>query len=156
MKRCICSLFAVLLLSVSCLALDDTPPSDPPFVGSLYVTGTVSGLGTVTLYLPVNYRSGYLGLSSDGYLYNVSSSSLSGVMYRGSTAYTVSFSGFSLPRYRLRDSSGYSYDDLYFVPTASNAQIADTMPPVYDVADVQMYIVILFLGVVILCFMKRS
>ena len=67
-----------------------------------------------------------------------------------------SFSGFSLPRYRLRDSSGYSYEDLYFVPTASNAQIADTMPPVYDVADVQMYIVILFLGVVILCFMKRS
>ena len=53
MKRCIAALSAVLLLSVSCLALDDTPPSDPPFVGSLYVTGTVSGLGTVTLYLPV-------------------------------------------------------------------------------------------------------
>ena len=45
-----------------------------PYIGSGWITGSVSGLGEVYLYVPVSSR-GVWGTSSDGYLCNVGGSS---------------------------------------------------------------------------------
>lgn len=145
------------LLVVSAAAYEDVPPGNPPFVGGVYITGTTRELGTVTVYLPVTYQHGYLGLSDSGNLFNVSNSSISGIMYRGSTEYQFRVSSWSTPQYRLSSSSGYQYNDLTFTSIDySNAQIADSFPPLVPVSDVLSFVPILFLGVIVLClFIKR-
>lgn len=156
-KYLIC--FAVLasLLAVNAFAYTDTPPVNAPFVGSVYITGTTQELGTVTVYLPVTYREGYLGLTSSGNLFNVSNSSISGIMYRGSTEYNFRLSSWSTPQYRLYNSSGYNYSDLTFTSiTASNAVIAEEFQPLVPVSALLAYVPIILLGVIVLClFIKR-
>lgn len=136
------------------VALVDSPPDNPPFYGSGYITGTTSNGSTVTLYFPINYREGYFGTDSNGYLFNVSSNSISGYF---DSAYnnSVSVSGFSYPRYRT-SSQNYDYTTLYIRPTASNMQIATETAPVVSVNDILPYVSILLLGVIFLCCMRKS
>lgn len=153
-------LFAVccLLLSVciSVSAYTDSPPSNPPFTGSCYLTGSTRELGTVTVYLPVSYRSGYLSFDGDN-LYNVTNSSISGVLYRGSTEYDFRIYSWSTPQYRVQDSGSYQYEDLTFTSIDySNMEIAESFPPLVSYDDVLSYLPIALLGVIVLClFMKR-
>lgn len=132
----------------------DSPPDNPPFYGSGYITGTTSNGSTVTLYFPINYKQGYFGTDSNGYLFNVSSNSISGYF---DSAYnnSVSVSGFSYPRYRT-SSQSYDYTTLYIRPTASNMQIATQTAPVVSVNDIMPYVSILLLGVIFLCCMRKS
>ncbi len=132
----------------------DSPPNNPPFYGSGYITGTTSNGSTVTLYFPINYKQGYFGTDSNGYLFNVSSNSISGYF---DSAYnnSVSVSGFSYPRYRT-SSQSYDYTTLYIRPTASNMQIATQTAPVVSVNDILPYVSILLLGVIFLCCMRKS
>ena len=132
----------------------DSPPDNPPFYGSGYITGTTSNGSTVTLYFPINYKEGYFGTDSNGYLFNVSSNSISGYF---DSAYnnSVSVSGFSYPRYRT-SSQSYDYTTLYIRPTASNMQIATEAAPVVSVKDILPYVSILLLGVIFLCCMRKS
>lgn len=140
--------------SAPVLVIGDTPPEDSPFYGSGWVTGYSSVLGTVTLYFPINYSSGYWGVDSDGYLFNVTSSSMSGYL-DGVYNNSVSAPAFSYPRYRTTSSSS-TYVSLYLKPTDSNMEIATAHSPKYSVNDLIPYVSITLLGVVILCFMKRS
>lgn len=132
----------------------DSPPDNPPFYGSGYITGTTSNGSVVTLYFPINYKQGYFGTDSNGYLFNVSSNSISGYF---DSAYnnSVSVSGFSYPRYRT-SSQNYDYTTLYIRPTASNMQIATQTAPVVSVNDILPYVSILLLGVIFLCCMRKS
>ena len=136
------------------LAIVDDPPGNPPFYGCGYITGTTSNGSTVTLYFPINYKSGYWGTDSNGYLFNVSSSSISGY-YAGAYNNSVSCSGFSYPRYRT-SSSSYDYVTLYITPIASNMDIATETTPVVSVTDILPYVSILLLGVILLCCMRKS
>lgn len=136
------------------VSIGDTPPDTLLFNGAGWITGTDSNLGRVTLYFPINYKSGYWGVDSNGYLYNVSSSSISGYLnavYNNS----VSASGFSYPRYRT-GSSGYDYITLQLVPEESNMQIATGNTPLYTFDDFYPYLLFFIGGVLFLCFMKRS
>lgn len=150
-------LVAVVLFVLPASAYSDEPPADPPFYGGVYITGTTRELGSVTVYIPVSYRSGYLGLTSSGNLCNVSSSSISGVLYRGSVEYDFRLSSWSVPQYRVRDSGYYQYEDLTFTSiTASNAEISDSFPPLVSADSVLSLVPFIFLGVIVLClFMKR-
>lgn len=141
--------------SASGLVIGDDPPDNPLFYGSGWVTGTDSRLGRVTLYLPITYKSGYLGVDRSGFLYNVSAGSLSGYL-SGVYNNSLTASGFSYPRYRLPSGSSYTYYDLHLVPENSNMEIAVDLVPRYSAAALLPYIIILFLGGCILCFMKRS
>lgn len=139
--------------SAPVLVIGDTPPDNSPFYGSGWITGHSSTLGTVTLYFPIDFSSGYWGVDSDGYLFNVTSSSMSGYLngvYRNS----VSAPAFSYPRYRPTSNSDYI--NLYIKPTNSNMEIATTHYPKYSVDVIIPYVSITLLGVLILCFMKRS
>lgn len=101
----------------------NVPPEDPPYLGGYYVTGVCS-LGTVTAYFPVG--DGWC-VDENGFLFRYASSSTSGVMYDGSgTKYTFNAPAFSVPRYRIADSSGYTYTDLYLTPSYSNVVIENT------------------------------
>lgn len=137
------------------LVIGDEPPSDPLFYGSGWITGTDSELGTVTLYFPANYKTGYWGIDRNGYLYNVTSSTLSGYL-DGVYNNSVSASAFSYPRYRLGSSSSYNYETLYLIPENSNMEIAVSNMPKYDIQSFEPYILLFIGGVLVLCYMKRS
>lgn len=125
-----------------------------PYIGSCWIKGTASGLGEVYIYVPVSSR-GKWGTTSSGYLCNVDSSSVSGIMFNSQgTQYAFTCSGFSVPRYRLYDSSSYQYSDLYVTVTDSNAQVATSFPSSVPVADVLPYVTVVLLMGVILCSMR--
>lgn len=135
------------------LVIGNTPPDELLFSGAGWITGTDSKLGKVTLYFPISYKSGYWGTDSNGYLFNVSSSSLSGYL---SSVYnnSVTASAFSYPRYRLNSSSS-TYEYLYLIPEDSNMEIAVSDAPKYTIDDFTPYLILLVGGVLFLCFMKR-
>lgn len=132
----------------------DEPPSNPPFYGSCYVTGTDSELGRITVYFPSNYKTGYFGVDSSGYLFNVSSNSITGYL-SGVYNNSVSAPGFSYPRYRLYNSSS-QYTYLHLIPESSNMDIATANSPRVSASDLLPYVSVFLLGVIIVCFMKRS
>lgn len=150
-------LVVIVLFVLPAAAYSDEPPADPPFYGGVYITGVTRELGSITVYIPVSYRSGYLGLTSSGNLCNVSSSSISGVLYRGSVEYDFRLSSWSEPQYRVQDSGSYQYEDLTFTSiTASNAEISDSFPPLVSAGSVLSLVPFIFLGGILLClFMKR-
>lgn len=129
-------------------------PSNPAFYGSCWVTGYDSNLGNVTIYFPLSAKEDVWGLDPNGYLYNITSSSVSGYL-SGVYNNSVSASGFSYPRYREGSGAGYSYIDLHLIPSDSNMEIATAMEPAQTASQLFPYIYIGLLGVIVVCFMKR-
>lgn len=152
-RRVFCGVCCVCLLCVSAFAYDDTPPADMPFYGSAFVSGDSEQLGNITLYFPISYREGYLGVDKNGYLFNVSNSSIT--CYLEGYDY-CNIPAWSYPRYRVDPSSSYAYTDLYILPTSTNAQIAQESAPLYTMSDLLPYGTLLMLGVIFVCCMKRS
>ena len=147
----------VIIICTFCLCVTTAFADDffAPFVGSGYVKGSDPVLGEVELYVPINSK-GCWGTSDTGYLYNVSSSSFSGVMYtQNGTKYIVSSSGFALPRYRLSSSGSYDYTDLHLMVSQSNLQVATDFPNALTITEAIPFIMVGFMGV-ILFFMMRS
>lgn len=136
--------------------IGDTPPKDPPFYGSCYVTGHDKNLGDVTVYFPINYKRGYFGVDANGWLFNVNSASISGYL-NGVRNNQVTVSGFSYPVYRLPNGAGgYTTHELLLTPTESNMHIAVDSAPRMDIDDISPYLIIAVLVVILLCSMKRS
>lgn len=147
----------VIVFCTFCLCVTTAFADDffAPFVGSGYVKGTDPSLGEVELYVPINSK-GCWGTSDTGYLYNVSSSNFSGVMYtQNGTKYIVSSSDFALPRYRLSTSGSYDYSDLHLTVSESNLQVATDFPNALTITEAIPFIMVGFMGV-ILFFMMRS
>lgn len=154
---CVVPAFAVSVVP------DDVPASDvfavgskyAPYIGSGWITGNASGLGHVSVYVPITTSSGCWGITSDGYLCNVSGNSVSGLMYTDSgTKYYFSCSSFSIPRFRLYDGSGYQYEDLRLVVDDTNMHVATVFPGSYTFSNSWPYIVIGLLGVILVCLMR--
>nr|DAP63945.1 MAG TPA: hypothetical protein [Inoviridae sp.] len=128
--------------------------SHAQFIGGGWIRGTAVGLGDVELYFPLS-SSGSWGLTPSNYLCSVNSSSVSGIMYDSSgRQYTVSCSGFSIPRYRLANSSGYQYEDLSVKVYDSNLSVARAFPSSWRMDNGWYYLVIAFLGVILICLMR--
>ena len=126
-----------------------------PYIGSGWITGTVSGLGEVFLYVPVDTR-GTWGTTSDGYLCNVGRSSVSGVLFTASgVEYSFSAYSFELPRYRRVSDTGYNdWSDLRLTVTDSNLQVATDFEPALPVSDAIPFVIVGLLGVMVLCLMR--
>lgn len=125
------------------------------YIGSGWFIGTVSGLGEVYLYVPISTR-GVWGTTSDGYLCNISGSSVSGVLFTSSgTKYSFNAPSFSLPRYRLFPSSSYNdWNDLRLTVSSSNMQVATDFPPAVPVSDAIPFVIVGLLGVMVCCLMR--
>lgn len=157
----LCCLCLVPVYAVSDVVSSDAPtvqvfsePKYAPYIGSGWITGNAPGLGHVSVYVPITSGDSW-GTTSDGYLCNVSGNSVSGLMYTDSgTKYIFSCSSFAVPRYRLSDSSGYQYSDLYLTVTGSNLDIATTFPGSFTFANSWPYIVIGLMGVILVCLMR--
>lgn len=134
-------------------SIPDNPPSNPPFYGACYVTGTTNTGSTVTLYFPNTYKTGYFGVDSNGYLINVSASSISGY-YSVANNHSVSLSRFDYPQYRPTGNN-VTNQYLYLVPTSTNIDIETEFSGRVSVEDILPYIYILMMGVILVCFMKR-
>lgn len=131
-----------------------TGPQYAPYIGSGWITGNASGLGHVSVYVPITSSDSW-GTTSDGYLCNISGNSVSGLMYTDSgTKYYFSCSSFSIPRYRLYDGSGYQYEDLQLVAVDTNMHVATVFPGSYTFSNSWPYIVIGLLGVILVCLMR--
>lgn len=129
-------------------------PQYAPYIGSGWITGNASGLGHVSVYVPITSSESW-GTTSDGYLCNVAGNSVSGLMYTDSgTKYYFSCSSFAIPRYRLYDGSGYQYEDLHLTVEDSNMHIATVFPGSYTFTNSWPYIVIGLLGVILVCLMR--
>lgn len=129
-------------------------PQYAPYIGSGWVTGNAPGLGHVSVYVPITSSDSW-GTTSDGYLCNVSGNSVSGLMYTDSgMKYYFSCSSFSIPRYRLYDGSGYQYEDLRLTVENTNMRVATVFPGSYTFANSWPYIVIGFMGVILVCLMR--
>ena len=126
-----------------------------PYIGSGWITGTVSGLGEVFLYVPVDTR-GTWGTTFDGYLCNVGRSSVSGVLFTASgDQYSFSAYSFALPRYRRVSDTGYNdWYDLRLTVTDSNLQVATDFDPAVPVSDAIPFVIVGLLGVMVLCLMR--
>lgn len=133
--------------------IGDDPPTSSPFYGSGWVTGSDSNLGIITLYFPRNYCSDTWGVDSNGYLFNVTSSSVGGY-FSGSYNNSISAPSFSYPRYR--SSNNYDYIDIHLVPLDSNMDIFTSHRPRKTMDDLLPYVSLLLIGGVLVCCMRRS
>lgn len=138
------------------MVADNNVPSltHAQFIGGGWIRASVSGLGDVEIYVPFSSKGSW-GLTSDNYLCNINSSSVSGIMFDSNgTQYTFSCSGYSIPRYRLYNSSGYQYNDMYALVYQSNLDVATSFPLSVTPSDGWPYICIAMLGVISLCLMR--
>lgn len=126
----------------------------PYYVGSLWIKAHDSVLGDVEIYIPTSAYDSF-GLNSSGYLVNITSSSVGGMLYDSSGhSYNFSCSGFSLPRYRLSNSTGYQYTDGNFSVVDSNANIAYRFDNRTPFSVSYPYIIIGMIGVIFVCLMR--
>lgn len=127
--------------------------SHAQYIGGGWIRGHAVGLGDVELYFPLS-SFGTWGLTPSSYLCNINSSSVSGIMYDSAgREYTVSCSGFSIPRYRLADGSGNRHD-LNVKVYDSNLSVARAFPSTWRMDNGWYYLVIAFLGVILVCLMR--
>lgn len=156
-------LFFVLVLAFSLCVLpvsayEDIAPENAPFVGSAYVTCDTDSLGVVSIYFPVSFLSGYWGVDQYGSLFNVSNTSISGVLYTAAgREYQFRCQSWSTPQYRDPDGSSYTYYDLEITDIlTSNVQIAEAFPPLVSTTTLFPYAYLMIGGVIVLClFLKR-
>lgn len=144
-------LICVVVLVVPCFAA----PTSPPFYGTCYAIGVSDVLGTVTVYLPVDRQSSF-SYDSSGYLFNATSSTITGVIVDSLGAqYTFRCTSFSTAEYRPLAGSGYTYNDLFLCNISdTNLIISDSFPGSFDMQYVYYLIIIGILGVVLLCLLK--
>lgn len=153
---CVCAVLVVCVTpAFAVVRLDNTPPVDSPFMGGYWVSGTSTALGDVTIYVSDN--QGWT-VNTSGELFRYVNTGTSGVMYDSAgREYTFSAPAFSLPRYRLANSSGYTYTDLYFNPIGGNIIIDNDFSTPYDLQDYCMVFSTFLLGLlVVIRLTKRS
>ena len=146
----------VLCLNVAFAADDipNNPPENPPWLGGYYITGINADIGICTVYLPVN--EGWC-LDANGFLFRYASSSATGKIYtEDGTVYDFNASAFDTPRYRLSNSSSYSYSDFYFNPAASNVVIENTFAAPFDSSEGNTLVLIAIVGMIFVVLISRG
>lgn len=161
MKRVLCSaaflLLLVVFLCISVFGAELSRPATVDMDGCCFITVSGGSLGSVDIYLPVNYISGYLTLK-DGIPFNASNSTVSGYVLSssGDIRYQVRWPAWSSAEYRAYD-SGYSYAAYNITGVdASNVQwiTYENLAEPSDFSWNLIFLGVLVLGVVV-CFIKH-
>ena len=155
LKRFVIAICILALAICSVYAYDNTPPDNPLYFGTCFLTVDTDELGEVTIYFPLSYQSGYF--SWDGStLRNVSNSSITGY-YRSDTDYYVRWSAFSEATYRYMGDRYFETADLHITDVIStNVQLIEQMEYNVTTDSILTYIIIFLLGVIVLIlFMKK-
>lgn len=100
MLKRVLAVLAVLIVTVSPIYAYEFPSE------SYFVHAVDSSLGEITIFFPINTVN--LSIKDEDVI-NVGSSNITGYFERNGTNYTVTFQPFQLGRYRLTNTSTYSY-----------------------------------------------
>lgn len=156
MKRLFCTVLAVLVLSVSVLAYDDTPPTSSPLGYTCFITMQTRELGQITVYLPVTWQENTFSWDGTN-LRNITTSTVTGYWTSNTDNY-VRWSSFSLPQYREPSGSSWSLEDLTVQEIIStNVSIAESYEEVGVSRSDNYYVILILIGGVLLLilFMKK-
>ena len=121
MKKILSLFFAIFIVSVSFVSAsavyyeDSFPSAETGLTGGLFLECSTN-LGNCVIVIPYNFKEDTFTFSTSGNVFNATSSTVSGVLYRNGQQYSVRWSSFSYPQYRQSDSS-YSYTDLVIKTT---------------------------------------
>lgn len=129
-----------------------------PLQGGYYIDCDTRQLGVLRIYVPINYTDGFLTLTNDGNLFNLSSSTVTCAAWNSNgTQYTVRFTSFSEPQYRLYDYVSSQYYDLNVSQISdTNVRILKDNPQIaLDINFVYLFIIFALLVVILCQFMKR-
>lgn len=131
---------------------DNQYPESAPFAAGYYIECSTSQLGTVMMYVPYNFQRGSFSFDDTGNLVNITSSTITGIVFRGNTSYTLRFSSFGNPQYRSSSGSS-SYMDLTVNEVLNtNVQIFSSQHQIALYPDSQLLqLILVFLGGVIVC-----
>lgn len=127
--------------------------------GGAFFEVDTSELGTVKIYIPIDYQEGSFAYDNYSNLVNIRASTITGYILDG-TQYSVRWTSFGTPQYRLLNYSGVgsSYNDLTVESvTDTNVQIIedDTEVPLFPDTRFVQLLILLCLGVIVVCqFMK--
>lgn len=152
---CVFAVCLVFGLNVAYAAEDlpNDPPEDPPYLGGYYISGYSAALGHCTIYIPV--AEGWC-LDKYGFLFRYASGSVSGKLYtENGTEYDFNAQAFSQPRYRLSNSTGYTYTDLQFNPSASNIVIENSFEEPFDAEYSGQLILIAVTGLILVVLVSK-
>lgn len=122
-----------------------------------YYMQAQTNLGSVTIYVPSNFKKGCFTYDQNNQPVNITASTISGYLYRGSGLYNVRFASMGGNTYRLYNSSSSSWSNLSFTSVGdTNIQFLTFDPPLIEPEELFPYILVFCLGVMILCqFIKR-
>lgn len=127
--------------------------------GGAFFEVDTSELGEVKIYVPIDYQEGSFAYDNNGNLVNIRSATITGYILDG-TQYTVRWTSFNTPQYRLVNYSGVSsaYEDLTITSVIdTNIQIVedDSEVPLFPDDRYIFLSILAVLGVIMLCqFMK--
>lgn len=116
-------------------------------------------LGDVKIYIPIDYQEGSFAYDNNGNLVNIRAATITGYILDG-TQYTVRWSSFNTPEYRLTNYTGTSsqWQELTIESVNdTNIQIIedDSEVPLFPDDRFVQLLILLCLGVIVLCqFMK--
>lgn len=127
--------------------------------GGAFFEVETSELGNVKIYIPMDYQEGSFAYDNYGNLVNIRASTITGYILDG-TQYSVRWTSFGTPQYRLLNYSGVgsTYNDLSVEDVLdTNIQIIedDTEVPLFPDTRFIQLLILLCLGVIVVCqFMK--
>ena len=108
-----------LLEQSEVFAVPEDYPSSAPLEGGYYID-CEAGL----IFVPREAQYGAFTYDSSGDIVNITDSTISGVIQRGSTLYDLRFSSFGTAEYRERDGSSWQWTDISTgTVSASNVEI---------------------------------
>lgn len=128
--------------------------SSAPLAGGYYIDCSTSALGDVRIYVPYEYQRGSFTTNTSGDIVSLRSSTVTGLLYDGDTAYTVRWSSFGTPQYRSYSGSSYSYYDLgvsHILDTNIQILSSDADVPLLPSSEYLLLVLILLLGVCCVC-----
>ncbi len=155
-KRFLIVCFIVLLVvccSFPAFAYGSDAPNTTIVSGAPFFDVSTSQLGNIVIFLPINYMRDTFCFTGTQNIFNLTAGTVTGFATVGNDVYTVRWLNFSTPQYRVKDGSGYQYDDLTITAVNNtNIDIVDSFDDLQTV-DMTMTLVIIagLLGVVILC-----
>lgn len=124
-----------------------------PLAGGYYVDVVTSQLGDLLIYIPVNYVDGYLTYTESGNLFNLSSSTVTCIAFtENGTQYSVRFSSFAEPQYRLYDYQVSTWYDLTVSEVSdTNVRILSEDAPQPIPQYVLLVLALVLIGGILIC-----
>lgn len=101
-------------------------PSDKTGItGGCYIVAHV-GNSEVTIILPVSYRNNYFSFATNGELFNITNSTLSGKLYYNNQLYNIRWQAWSTAQFYYPSGAYYQWTDITIANVTDTNMIFDT------------------------------